>query len=448
MTYVTQGLTTDQITYEALVVLKNKLALGSRVLREFDSSFERPGAQIGDTVRVRVPPRFVTTTGMAPGSQTAVETFVPVPCQTQRNIELTFSDKDLTLSIDDFRRRFIEPQMAQLASDVDQDGVTAATVGYTITNSGYFTANYAGTYAGFQGLVTGQGYSANGIPTPWTGVDLGSTAGAANTATAPFFAAQARLTEQSAPMDERYCVICPAASACTQPNLLNQFNPQEEISEIFAEGYIGKLARASFVESPIVQAFQSGNWTNSGAATNVASAVANSNVIVVNGAGNNANIASGDQLAVAGVYAVNPLTRQQQSNKPQVFTVVGAATANATGVVSVTVFPSLNAASAGAQQTISALPSPGAQVTFLGTSNTTTAVNFMYQKNAIAMVVAPLVDDLAGAEVSTASDPDSDGLSVRYVRQYQALQGMEVRRIDILYGWGVVRPQLGIRIQA
>jgi P22 coat protein - gene protein 5 len=441
-------LTIDQITEEALIILKNKLGIGNRCIRRYDSSFAVTGAKIGDNLRIRVPARYQSTLGPAPGAQNFTETYKDIAAQTQRNVMLSFTSKDLSLAIDDFSEHVIEPAIVQLASDIDTDGTSTATAGYTVTNSGYFAANYAGPYAGFMGLVTQGGYAANGVPVAWTGAQVGSgTVGGQSTAQAnagaSFFNAQARLTEQGAPEEDRYCVLSPGAAATAIPNLYVLFNPGSQVSGMFEKGKIGgPFAGADFFQSPSVQSFTSGNWTNSGAATNVASAVANSTTLVVNGAGNNANVAAGDQLVVAGVNAVNPLTRQ--GNQLQVFTVVGAAQANATGVVSLQVYPVM--ANAGQFQTITAMPASPAQVTFLGTSNTSTSANFMYNKNAIALAVAPLAEDLDGAKVSRAVS-EEDGLSIRYVSQYQGLTDQQMTRLDVLYGWAVVRPELGCLIK-
>jgi P22 coat protein - gene protein 5 len=442
-------LTIDMITEEALIILKNSLGLGNRCLRQYDESFGMEGAKIGDTLRVRVPVRYVSTTGPAPAAQNFTETYKAVAAQTQRNVILNFNSKDLALAIDEFSERVIEPAVVQLSSDIDTDGTTVATSGYTIVNNGYVTANYAGAYAGFMGCVTQGGYTSNGTPVAWTGASIGSgSVGGQGTpqgnASAAFFNAQARLTEQAAPTRERYTVISPAAAAAAIPNLYTLFNPTATVSKMFEDGMIsGSFAGAETYQSPSVQSFLSGNWTNSGAATNVATAVVSgATSVTVQGIGNNANVNAGDQLVIAGIFSVNPVTRM--GNQLQVFTAVGAAQANATGVVTLNVYPAI--ANSGAYQTVSALPQVANAVTFLGTSATSTSANFMYEKNAIALVVAPLSEDLDGAKVSRASS-EEDGLSIRFVSQYQASSDIVVKRLDILYGWAVVRPELGCLIK-
>ncbi|MGH7744492.1 MAG: P22 phage major capsid protein family protein [Candidatus Dormibacteria bacterium] len=437
-------LTIDMITQAGLIVLKNMLGVGNRCIREYDGDFGEEGAKIGDNLRIRVPPRFLSTVGPAPAQQNFTETYKEIAAQTQRNILLSWSSKELSLAMDDFADHVIAPVMAQLASDIDGDGLLAATQGITVTNSGYFTANYAGGYAGVGGLVTPGTSSVHSGPAPWTGATLGVSA-SANTylQEKPFFDGKAALTNQAAPGNERYCVLSPSAASAVAPGLTTLFNPQTEISELYKQGVIGTLAGAEFIESQNIPTFTSGAW---GANANVNVAMVNGDSTVTVGAFSSGNtVVAGDQFVVDGVLSVNPLSRMS-TGQLQVFTVTAANTANAGNGGVFSVYPTINGP--GQQfQTVNSLAAKGANVVFMGTSNTATAVNLMYQKNALALAVAPLEDSLPGAEVSSAVDPEN-GLSIRYVRQYVATTDQTVRRLDILYGWAVVRPELGVRIQA
>jgi len=452
-----QELTIDMITEEALLVLKNKMALGNRCLRQFDKSFGNKGAQVGDTLRVRVPARTQTSTGQAFVQQPFIETFRPVAAQTQRQAGVSFGSAEMALTINNFSEQYITPAMVQMASDIDTDGTLVATSGYTIVSNGpgssEVAASYAGTYAGFEWLATPGALTNGNRPANWTGAQVGSgTVGPAGAtpqanASAPFFQAQALLTNAGAPASERYCVISPQTTATVVPNLFTLFNPSGRIGELFEEGALGgKFAGAEFYESPSVQNFTSGNW-NAVGVTVLANAAANATSIQLANVGNNAVINAGDQFVVNGVFAVNPLTRFS-TGQLQTFTAVGPATANATGAVTVNVFPVI--ANTGAYQTVSALPGATNVASFLGTSATSTQSNFYYNKNAIALVMAPLKTDVAGARVSTVTAQANDeegGMSIRYVEQYNAQTDQSIQRFDVLYGWAVVRPELGCLIK-
>jgi len=102
---------------------------------------------------------------------------------------------------------------------------------------------------------------------------------------------------------------------------------------------------------------------------------------------------------------------------------------------------------AGQYQTIDSLPQSGASVTFIGTPSTTTAVSLAFHEEAFALGVAPLaMVQNEGAECYMATDEFS-GLSVRYISQYSAQNDLVTRRLDILYGWQAIRPQLACLVQ-
>lgn len=441
-------LTIDMITYEALIVLKNSLAFGNRCLRQFDGQFGNEGAKIGDTLRVRKPIRVTTTTGPAPAAQNTTETFVPVASQTQRNVELSYTTKDTSLALDDFSDRVIKPIMEQLASDMDTDGTAIVASGYNLANTNNYGGQYGGNYAGFFNLATPGAISATLGPKAWTGVDLGSGAGAANTAGQPFYDARARLTEQAAPQADRYCVLSPAAMAATIPNLFALFNPSKDVSDMFNNGVIGTFAGAKFYESQSTNLFTSGTVqanANVNVAINPVSTGFGNSTIQLGRVGNALTVANGDQFVINGLQAVNPLTRLG-TGKLQVFTTVIGGTSDATGNLNITVYPPIQ--NTGQYQTVTANVALGANVVFQGSNNTTTSVNFMYQKNAIAMVVANLADvGGLGAKCVNVTDEDN-GMSLRYVEQYSATTDQIIQRLDVLYGWAVVRPELGCRIQA
>jgi hypothetical protein len=440
--------TNDVITYEALIVLKNELGMGNRCIRSFDGSFGVQGAKVGDTMRIRIPPRYVTTSGPAPSQQSITDNYAVLQANNQMNIFVEFTSKDRALAIDDLSDRLITPAMRQMASDIDSQGVIAATVGYSVNNSNYFPANYAGTYAGFALLATPLLPGSTG-PAQWTGNTLGQSANSVQTASQPFFNAMARLDEQSAPSGERYCVLSPAASATVQPQLFINFNPSATISEMFTKGVIGQLAGADFYKTPNIQQFTSGTRGNG----TVSITSNNADVVLsVGGIGNAATVVQGDQFCIAGVYDVNPLNRTS-TGFLKVWTVTAAATANTgagLGNVVLSVFPAIAYSSNAVLNqgaTCGSLPVAGNTVTWCGPASTTTQVNLMYNKNAIALAVAPLARDLPGAEVEVVGD-DQDGMQIRYVKQYQGSIDQVIERFDVLFGWAVVRQELGCRIQA
>ncbi len=117
-------LTINMITREALRVLHQKLNFVGSINREYDSSFAKDGAKIGDTLRIRLPNQYVTRTGPTLSTQDTNESSVELKVATQRGVDLNFQSTELTLSLDDFSSRILEPAMAQLAASIEADALT------------------------------------------------------------------------------------------------------------------------------------------------------------------------------------------------------------------------------------------------------------------------------------------------------------------------------------
>jgi hypothetical protein len=404
-------LTDDIITNEALAVLRNQFVLASRALRPVDDLFGQTGMKAGDTIRVRVPVRYTSATGAAVNKQNSTETNTNIQL-IQRNIGMGFSSKDRTLSIDDFSSRFIAPAMAQLANDIDQDGFALF---YKIPN-----------------LVTPGSYSA-GIPAAFTGADVSTLR--------PFLDAGARLTEQAAPIDnDRYVAVTPSAQAGVLDGLKGLFQSADQIADQYKRGLMGIAAGFQWVVAQALPSFTCGTRTN---VTPIVNGAQTGSSLLLSGAGNTLTVSQGDQFTIGGVYAINPLTRLA-SNKLQVFTVLTAATTSAGGAVTLSISPAINVTAP--NQTVSAQAANGATVTWIGAANTVSDVNIAWHKNAFMVAFCQLTSDLSGADASVATDPES-GISVRLVKQYNAETDEQVTRLDVLYGWQVVRPTLAVRIQ-
>jgi hypothetical protein len=404
-------LTNDLITRQALRILRNKFVLASRSLRNVDDLFGKVGMKAGDTVRVRIPVRYTSVTGAAVNKQNAVETQTSITL-TQRNIGMGFLSKDRTLSIDDFSKRFIEPAMAQLASDIDQDGFAL-----------YYKA---------QNLVTPGSYSA-GIPAAWTGADLATLR--------PFLDAKARMFEKSVPDDDKlYVAVTPAATAGVVDGLKGLFQSASDIADQYKRGLMGLAAGFEWCQAQTLPTHTAGTRTNT---TPLIDGAQTGSSILLKGAGNAVTVTRGDQFTIGGVFSINPLTRTA-TNKLQVFTVQTAATSGAGGAVTVSVVPSINVTAP--NQTVSAQAADGATVTWQGGASAATDVNLAWHESAFLVAFCDLETNLPGAEASKVTDPES-GITLRMVGQHNVETDETVYRLDVLYGWQIVRGEHVCRIQ-
>ena len=105
-------LTPTAVTREALRILHSKLNFVGNVKRTYDDSFAKSGAKIGDTLKVRLPNQYVVRTGATLAAQETKESSVTLQVATQKGVDLNFTSNELTLSLDDFSKRIIEPAMS------------------------------------------------------------------------------------------------------------------------------------------------------------------------------------------------------------------------------------------------------------------------------------------------------------------------------------------------
>jgi hypothetical protein len=96
----------------------------------------------------------------------------------------------------------------------------------------------------------------------------------------------------------------------------------------------------------------------------------------------------------------------------------------------------------GALQNVNAGPADNAAITFLGTASTAVQTSLLFQKEAFAFATADLVMPQG---VDFSSRQTLDGISMRVVRQYDINNDKLPCRVDILYGFKTLRPQLAVR---
>ena len=100
-------LTATAVTREALRVLHQKLNFVGTITRDYDESFARQGAKVGDTLKIRLPNQYAVRTGATLGSAgtDTSESSVDLKVQTQKGVDLNFSSYELTLSLRSEERR-------------------------------------------------------------------------------------------------------------------------------------------------------------------------------------------------------------------------------------------------------------------------------------------------------------------------------------------------------
>ena len=395
-------LTIDMITRKALEILENNLVLTRNVNRQYDDSFAVQGAKIGSTLRIRLPDRALVTDGAALQVQDDNEQYTTLTVASQKHIGVNFTSAELTMQLDDFAERVLKPRISQLASSIDAD----------VANAYKYIGNSVGTPG----------------TTPATSLVL--------------LQAQQKLNENAAVMNPRYATVNPAANAGLVEGMKGLFNPGATISNQFKNGMMGTgvLGFDEINMSQSIKVHTCGTRDAAAATICAASVTAEGTATLsLSQASVTTTIKAGDVFTIGSVFAVNPQTRETTGSLFQFV-----ALADATGVSgtwTVTVAPIYSAAHALA--TVNALPLVNAVVTFLGTASGQYAQNLVYHKDAITFATADL---LLPQGVDMAARAVHNGISLRVVRQYDINNDRMPCRIDVLYGYSTIRPQMAARI--
>jgi hypothetical protein len=398
------NLTIDDITRESLRVLHQNLNFTGNIVRDYDDSFAQSGAKIGNTLRVRLPLQYSSATGATMNTTTgadSVQTSTTLTVNTQRHVPMRFTSNELSMSIDDFSERHIKPAMAKLAAMIEYDGLAYCMkyVGQSIN---------AGTKVEFADIMDGR----------------------------------AKLMNSLAPTDNRYALLDPQANVDLVVDNKSLFNDQTQIGKQYKEGMMGRFGGFEFYENTLLPTITSAvggdvaydvKGANQGKTLSATDPDPVSQTLLVD-QGTKA-IAAGDVFTIAGVNAVHPETKASLGYLKQ-FTVVS----GGTGDDSITIAPAIIVS--GPQQNVSAAPADNAALTFLG-SATTFKQSLLFQKGFACMGSADLV---LPKGVHMASRQSYDGISMRIVQDYDVVKDRVLTRLDVLYGFKVLRPDLACKI--
>ncbi len=391
-------LTPTAVTRKALQIQHQKLTFVGSIVRDYDDAYAKRGAKIGDSLKIRLPNQYVVRSGATLAAQDTAETSVTLQIASQKGVDINFTSAELTLSMDDFADRVLEPAMAVLAANVEADAMSM----------------YKDVYQ----LVDGD---------------------AAAPALVHFLTGRQYLNEALAPDGrQRTALLTPTHSTKLVDALKGLFNAQDTLASQYREGMMGRTAGFNFGETTHLATHQTGTAAKvTGYLMNGATVSGATAIVVDTGL---TTFLKGDVITIAGVNQVHPETKIDLGRLQQ-FVVTATTGASAT---SISVSPAI--VSTGARQNVSALPADNAAITKVGAGANELLTNSLaYHKGAFAFGTADLImpegGDFSAREVY-------DGLSMRIVRQYDINNDKLPCRIDLLYGFQTVRPQLAVRVHA
>ena len=389
-------LTPTAVTRKALQILHQKLNFIGAMNRQYDDSFAKSGAKIGDSLKIRLPNQFTVRSGAALSAQNTTETSTTLTVSQQKGVDVEFTSAELTLSMDDFAQRILEPAMAVLAANIEADAFSMVNDVYNVVNN-------------------------TGSPSPMTLKAL--------------LQGHKVLTDNLAPSSGRKLILNTQDNLDLVDSLKTLFQDSTEIAKQYREGMVGRTAGfGEIYENTLIPthttgtaAATSGYLVNGGSQTG-------STLTVDTGT---TTFLVGDVITIAGVYRVHPETKVSTSELQQ-FVV----TANSgTSATSLAISPAI--VTSGGAQNVSGSPADNAAISKIGGNGTVYKPSLAFHENAFTFATADLVMpqgvDFAAREVY-------DGISMRIVRQYAISTDTMPCRIDVLYGYKTIRPQIACQI--
>ena len=403
-------LTISQITQESLRILENNLTFTKGVNRNFDDSFGIVGAKIGSTLNIRKPARYVGRTGQTIAIEGQTETYVPLTLNTQFGVDLQFTSADRLLSLDEFGDRVLKPAVACIANKIDRDGLAQ--------------------YVNIQNFV--------------------GTPGTTPATLTPYLSAMAALDFAAAPRDGlRSIVMDPNANATLVGALTTLFNPTKEIADQYKSGNMGMAIGAKFSMDQNINSQLIGPWLTASPEVATTVSVQGATTIATKAWGNSAAdiLNVGDVFTIAAVNSVNPQSRKSTGQLCN-FVVTAAMVNDGSGNSTITVYPPMY--TTGQFQTIDAFPLINAAISPYGangsaSSGKSSPQNLCYHRDAFVFGCADLPLP-KGVDMAARANDKQTGVSIRIVSAYDVTNDLFITRLDVLYGWATLYPELACRV--
>ncbi len=390
-------LTVSQITRKAAMTLHQKSTLLRSVNRQYDSEFGKSGGKIGDTLRVRMPNQYTYRSTMTYSAVDVAEDKVDLPVSTVGGVDMQFTSLDLALSLDDFTERFIEPAVSVIAANVE---------------STFFTNMYKKVY----NVVDGD---------------------AASFAFSHLNSARQVLTDNLAPSAKRYAVLNTSHATKFMNDTKGLFHSASNIQDQYEDGIIGRTAGFDVMESTIISDHTSGTAAKTTGYLSNGATQSGSTITVDTGT---TTFLVGDVITFNGVFRVHPETKVSTGVLQQ-FVVTANSGSSAT---SLAISPAVVAS--GSKQNVSNAIADNSAIVKVG-AGASELLNgsLAFYRDAFAFVTADLPMP-KGTDMAASST--YDGITISLVRDFDIATRDFKTRLDILYGFAALRPQLACRIHA
>lgn len=388
-------LTPTAVTRKALAILHQKLNFIGSINRQYDDKFAQSGAKIGSSLSIRLPNQYTVSSGAALSTQDTSETSTALTVSSQKHVDVTFTSAELTLSMDDFADRVLEPAMAVLAANIEADALSMALDVYQAVNN-------VGNAATLRSVLQGRKL----------------------------------LTDALAPSSNRKLILNTQDNLDLVDGLKGLFQDGNEIAKQYRDGLVGRTAGfGDIYENTLLPSQTTGTALSATTYTVNGAGQTGSAVTVATGA---TTFKKGDIVTFAGCNRVHPETKADTGALQQF--VVTADYAGGAGNLAIS--PAIVAT--GARQNVSASPTNGGAVTKIGGASAVYKPSLAFHRDAFTFATADLED--VSKYGAWGAREVYDGISMRVARQYAINTDTIPCRIDVLYGYKTIRAELAARI--
>lgn len=408
-------LTISMITRKAVMLFKNSNAFLGEIPRQYDDQYAVTGAKIGQQLRIRLPNDYIVSDGPALQVQDTTEQQIVMTLAFQRHVDVSFNSVDRTLSLDDYSERILSPMVNNLAGNV------AATImsGGTVSFGPYVGTVINGVNGNICNLVKntdGSGNIISPVLETWT------LSGAA-------------LDNNSAQVPDRKAILSPTTMARTVSTFSGLLNPNSDISKQYKNARIYDALNFEWFQDQTVLVHTTGSFS-AGTINGASQAGSSLTVNAITG-----TLKKGDIITIAGVNAVNRVTKATTGELRQFVVTSDVATAATT----IPVYPALVPSSGGnavQYQTVDVSPDNGAALALATPASGTYRQNFTFAKEFCTMVTADLDMSMKPGVIEVARSM-YDGVSMRMLSAYITGTDQTATRLDTLFGWCFTRPEWG-----
>lgn len=400
----------DYIAKEAGVGLYNSSTLLGVINTQYSKEYggKSGGGRVGNTIRVKFPAQFTTTSDVVLSSSTVqaiIATHKTLVLDTRAGVHTELDTEQVTLEIDakgtEYSETVLQPMGKALRAKIEVDGFKEIALKAQNT------------------IV---------LETPYDDADVLRQS---------FVDMRTRLDQQLAPVGDRTAIVTSPVESKVASTFLPLFHSKEEIDDAFKEGTVKKYGGLTWMASDLCYTRVNGAGGEGGT---VGSYTEGSDTMVITAAvsGDLDNLAVGDKITI-GAKLVNPEMPSISYGvdiQRAILSVTGSGAS-----VTVTIDPIFTAESGARQNTAGATSDDaivGATVAVLGTAGETYACMPVFQKSGATLGSADLY---MPKNVEMSSREVMNNVSFRFIRFYDGFGDVLPNRLEALYTWDLLRPQ-------